>query len=267
MENKLNYSEATTENFNRLIYKYGWVVYENVLDAPLLEEINNSLEEAYLVRRHIQVMNGIGANTDGTLHHLIDKDNFALNFLKKMYFDEEMKCFFNGNYVLNSFGGVMVSKGSDQYVQKIHRDVRSFTGDLKMMIQMIVLLDDFTEDNGATYLLNGSHLKDERPDDDYFYQNASRAIAKKGSIILFDSHLWHAAGVNFTDIPRRALTIGFSRPFMKQQLDYPRYLGYEYGEGLDEELRQVLGYNARVPANLYEFYQPPHKRMYMPGQG
>ena len=135
------------------------------------------------------------------------------------------------------------------------------------MAQILVMLDDFTPDNGATYLLTGSHRRAERPPDDLFFRDAVRAVAAAGSILVFDSNLWHAAGVNRTDRPRRALTLGFTRPFMKQQLDYPRALGYDRSETLSPALRQLLGYNARVPASLDEWYQPPEKRLYKRDQG
>jgi ectoine hydroxylase-related dioxygenase (phytanoyl-CoA dioxygenase family) len=35
----------------------------------------------------------------------------------------------------------------------------------------------------------------------------------------------------------------------------------------NEKMRQLLGYNSRVPASHDEWYQPPEKRMYKPGQG
>ncbi|MNL21244.1 Phytanoyl-CoA dioxygenase (PhyH) [compost metagenome] len=136
-----------------------------------------------------------------------------------------------------------------------------------MMIQMIVILDDFTADNGATYLLSGSHKADDKPDDEYFFKYADRAITKRGSIILFDSNLWHAAGKNYTDNPRRVITLSFTKPYFKPQFDFPRFLGYEFGESLNDNLRQIIGYKARIPANLEEFYQPVHLRMYQRGQG
>ncbi|WP_315817034.1 phytanoyl-CoA dioxygenase family protein [Paraflavitalea speifideaquila] len=139
----------------------------------------------------------------------------------------------------------------------IHRDIRTFYN-IPMMINMLVMLDDFTLDNGATWFLTGSNNKDERPDETYFYQQADRAVGKAGDIILFDSLLWHAAGKNTTDKVRRALTLTFSRPFMKQQLDYPRLIGYHRYDSREfsEDVCQVIGFNSRVPANLNEWYQP-----------
>jgi ectoine hydroxylase-related dioxygenase (phytanoyl-CoA dioxygenase family) len=59
----------------------------------------------------------------------------------------------------------------------------------------------------------------------------------------------------------------FCKPFMKQQFDYPRAVGYDMADQLLPHTRQVLGYNARVPATLDEWYQPRERRMYRPDQG
>jgi len=153
------------------------------------------------------------------------------------------------------------------YVGSVHRDLRTFSGDLRLMAQLLVMIDEFTEENGATYLFGGSHRLREKPSDEVFFKSAVRAVGPAGSMIMFNSNLWHAAGINRSDRPRRALTLAFTRPFMKQQLDYPRALGYARREALSPTLRQVLGYNARVPASLDEWYQPPDKRLYKREQG
>lgn len=267
MKNKFNYSEISVEMAMTQLDQLGWISYENALEPEFVDQINDSLEIAYEKRREIQKINGISQNMEGTLHHLIESDNFALKFLDRLYCHEEMKAFLGGNYIVNAFGGVMNSKDNRPYVQNIHRDVRSFMDADKTMVQMMVLLDDFTIENGATYMLSGSHQIADKPDDNYFYENADRALAKKGSIILFDSNLWHAAGKNTTGGNRRVLTISYTKPQFKQQFDYPRFLGYEFGESLSDGLRQILGYKSRIPATLDEYYQPLNKRMYQPDQG
>ncbi|MDO3644403.1 phytanoyl-CoA dioxygenase family protein [Mucilaginibacter sp. L3T2-6] len=267
MKNKLSYPNTDLAAFDEIMAEYGWIVYEDAVDDTLINKIADSLEPSYEARRKIQIKNGIAAAMNGTLHHLVEKDTFTMEFLERNFCAAQIRHFLKGNYILNSLGAVINLKGDMPYVQNVHRDIRSFTGDYKLMIQMMVILDDFTLENGATYLLSGSHKREERPTDDYFYKNADRAVVKKGSIILFDSNVWHATGKNNTDGKRRTLTMAFTRPFFKPQLDYPRSLGYEYGESLSEDLRQVLGYNARIPENLEEYYQPVEKRMYQPGQG
>ncbi|SER18663.1 phytanoyl-CoA dioxygenase family protein [Pedobacter rhizosphaerae] len=267
MNNTFIYKQATLADFRHAIDEYGWVVYEKAINQKLISDIIAGFESSYLLRREIQKLNGIEENMEGTLHHLLEKDNFAIELLGKLCCHREIRDFLGGNYILNGINGVINSKKSKSYIQNVHRDVRTFSGENKYMIQMIIVLDDFTIFNGATHFLSGSHKLDIRPDEKHFKAFSKQAVAKKGSIILFDSNLWHAGGINFTRKQRRALTLGFTKPYIKQQFDYPRFLGYEYGETLDSDLRQIIGYNARVPASLQEYYQPREQRMYKSDQG
>ena len=248
------------------IKEKGWVILPDQVDAPLLAELRDSTDDAYEVCRSIQVKNGIEANTDGTVHHLLAFQGCFLHFLEKLYCHDILEGFFKAPYILNTFGGVINLPQKASYVANIHRDIRTFYN-IPMMMNMLVMLDDFTLENGATYLLSGSHLKDEKPSEEAFYRSAERAVGKSGSILLFDSLLWHAAGINRTAEPRRALTLAFTRPFQKQQMDYPRMIGYDRSDSFGEDLKQVLGYNSRIPTSLDEWYQPPNKRFYKPGQG
>jgi ectoine hydroxylase-related dioxygenase (phytanoyl-CoA dioxygenase family) len=133
------------------------------------------------------------------------------------------------------------------------------------MLNMLVMVDAFTAENGATRVLPGSHLRPERPDDETLARQSVQAVGPAGSILLFDSNLWHAAAPNHTARARVALTPTFTRAFVKPQLDYPRLLGEDYPA--TPRLRQLLGYRARVPSTLSEWYQPPEKRFYHRDQG
>jgi hypothetical protein len=245
----------------------GWIVLPSVVDTGLRERLTNAIEQAHVKIRKIQLANGVGEGTDGTVHHLPLIDDVFLEFLEQGYCGDILEAFFGGPYLLNAFGGVLNLPKNLSYVGGIHRDQRTFSGDLPLMGQLLVMLDDFTEDNGATYFLDGSHLSPEKPDKNLFFRKASRAVGRAGSIVVFNSNLWHAAGANLSATPRRALTLNFCKPYLKQQLDYPRALGYERGGSLSPTLRQLLGYNARVPESLEEWYQPADRRLYQRDQG
>jgi hypothetical protein len=250
-----------------LLDNAGWALLPSRVPAGLIVRLTAELDAVHREQRAIQVRNGVGKGTDGTVHHLPCAGGAFLDFLEQPEYREWLDRFFEGPYILNTFGGVLNLPNDVAYVGNVHRDLRTFSGDLHLMAQLLVMLDDFTEENGATYLLTGSHCLREKPPDDVFFRDAVRAIAPAGSIILFNSNLWHAAGINRSDRPRRALTLAFTRPFIKQQLDYPRALGDNRGDAFSPMLRQLLGYNARVPASLDEWYQPPERRLYKRDQG
>ena len=129
------------------------------------------------------------------------------------------------------------------------------------------MLDAFTEENGATHMMTGSHNKAEKPTDEEFYAKSGRAVGPAGSLLIFNSNVWHAGGDNNTDFPRRSVTPMYCKPFIKQGFDYPRAVGYDKADSLLPHTRQIVGYNARVPATLDEWYQVPEKRMYRGDQG
>jgi len=245
----------------------GWALLPSRLSADRVGRLTSQLDAVYAEQRALQLRNGVGDGADGTVHHLPCAGGAFLDLLEDDHGQALLERFFQGPYILNTFGGVLNLPNGASYVGRVHRDQRTFSGDLHLMVQLLVMLDDFSEENGATYLLSGSHRLRERPADDVFFADAARAVGPAGSIVVFNSNLWHAAGVNHSARPRRALTLAFTRPFIKQQLDYPRALGYERRDSLSPALRQVLGYNARVPVSLDEWYQPPEKRLYQRDQG
>jgi len=245
----------------------GWVLVPNAVDGALLTRLSDELQCAYEQQRTLQIENGVGNGTDGTVHHLPLSGGAFLDLLERNPLADLLDTFFGGPYIVNTYGGVLNLPSTVSYVGRVHRDLRTFSGPLPLMAQWLVMLDDFTDENGATYLLSGSHRLPDSPDTEDFFRRATRAIGSAGSIVAFNSNLWHAAGINRSSTPRRALTIAFTRPFIKQQLDYPRAIGYERGEALSPALRQLLGYNARVPESLDEWYRPPDGRLYRRDQG
>jgi ectoine hydroxylase-related dioxygenase (phytanoyl-CoA dioxygenase family) len=257
----------TIAEYKKQMDENGWAVFHDLVPSDLVERLKNDLEASYKIRRPIQEKNGVDTNTAGTAHHLLADGKSFFEFLSHLYLDKEIKEYFGGNYILNTYGGNLNLRGQHTYASNVHRDVRTYTSDIKLLLNILVVLDDFTLDNGATYLLSGSHLKKEKPSDDHFFKHSERVVAKKGSIVFWDANLWHAAGENKTDGPRRALSLIYSKPFMKQQFDYCRNIGYEKVEQMSDGLKQVLGFNSRIPTSLEEWYQPLEKRFYKSDQG
>ncbi len=93
----------------------------------------------------------------------------------------------------------------------------------------IWLLDDFTEENGATRVVPGSHrrtvpVRDELPDPLAAHPDQVTLTAPAGTVIVFNSHLWHGGTRNNTDRPRRALHSYFTRRGNGQQLNQREYI-------------------------------------------
>lgn len=238
-----------------------------LIRSELLDSVVEALGPSLALRDEIRHRNGVLENSAGTLHHLLMDDPCYVELLAQLSALEPIfKGYFEGNFVLNSYGGVINERDSRAYVQNVHRDIRFGSDTRRFMVNALVMLDDFTLENGATHILPHSQNMLEQPTDEHFYAHASRATGERGSILLFDSRMWHATGRNTTNAPRRALTLTFTSPFFKPQLDYARLFGYGNLGRCNAWMRQVLGFNARVPESLDEFYVPVEQRFYQRGQ-
>jgi hypothetical protein len=245
----------------------GWTVLPGLIRRELLDSLVKVLGPSLALRDQIRRRNGVQENSAGTLHHLLMDDPCYVELLAELSTLEPVfKGYFEGNFVLNSYGGVINERDSRSYVQHVHRDIRFGSDSRRFMVNALVMLDDFTLANGATHILSHSQNLQQQPTDEHFYAQASRATGERGSVLLFDSRMWHATGRNTTDAPRRALTLTFTSPFFKPQLDYARLFGYSNLDRCNAWMRQVLGFNARVPESLDEFYVPVQQRFYQRGQ-
>ncbi|MFM0628424.1 phytanoyl-CoA dioxygenase family protein [Paraburkholderia xenovorans] len=245
----------------------GWTVLPGLIRRELLDSLVKALGPSLALRDQIRRRNGVLENSAGTLHHLLMDDPCYVELLAELSALEPVfKGYFEGNFVLNSYGGVINERDSRSYVQNVHRDIRFGSDSRRFMVNALVMLDDFTLANGATHILSHSQNLQQQPTDEHFYAQSSRATGARGSVLLFDSRMWHATGRNTTDAPRRALTLTFTSPFFKPQLDYARLFGYSNLDRCNAWMRQVLGFNARVPESLDEFYVPVEQRFYQRGQ-
>ncbi|WP_207004601.1 phytanoyl-CoA dioxygenase family protein [Trinickia mobilis] len=245
----------------------GWTLVPDVIATVLVDTLNDALIPSLELRDAIRVRNGVMENCGGTAHHVLADAPCYLELLANFEkLDPLLKQFFAGNYILNSYGGFINETDLSTYAHHVHRDIRFHSTAKRFMLNSLVMLDDFTIENGATYILSGSQHLPEKPDDEAFFERASRITGRRGSVLLFDSRIWHAAGTNRTTLPRRALTLTLTCAFFKQQLDYPRLFGYANAARCSDFLRQVIGFNARTPTSLEEFYLPVEQRFYQRGQ-
>ena len=87
--------------------------------------------------------------------------------------------------------------------------------DTPLLLTVIFMLSDFTLKNGATRLVPGSHRIPHNWSEHYGennrlpHPNEVRATGKAGSVLIFDSRLWHALAVNHTDQPRAGVTVRY----------------------------------------------------------
>lgn len=153
------------------------------------------------------------------------------------------------------------------FQNRYHMDFPRVLNGYLMSVNVMLAIDEFRADNGATLVIPGSHQKMQPPDFARVEQLALPATCPQGSMLVFDSTLYHAAGPNTSGADRLAINHQFTRSFVKQQVDYVRALGADVVLAQPPRAQQLLGWYTRVVTSLDEYYQPAEKRLYRSGQG
>lgn len=114
-----------------------------------------------------------------------------------------------------------------------------------LMANVMWLITDFTEENGATRLVPRSHLSGRAPDVSVPHKIASiPATGPAGTALVFDGRLWHSAWSNTTDKARYGITTACCGPQCRPLENYSRGMRPEVVESLPIELLPRLGFAA-----------------------
>ena len=242
----------------------GFCILKNQIEPLWLEKLRLAAEEAFVTHRKIQLENDSDVNCEGVALNVLGKDPVFLDFLSGLrsikVLDDIEKYYFKCKFILNSFSALNNIPEKMNFSGEIHRDSRFFSGMANTMLNMLVLLDDFTEENGPTLLFPDSHIVEEKPSVEDFEKKSIKILGQAGDILLFNSNMWHSSSYNNTNSQRRALPLTFSIPALRQLFDYPKAIGDDIIDKLDTEMQQLLGYHSQPPSTLEEWYQPQHKR-------
>lgn len=149
-----------------------------------------------------------------------------------------------GNMKLSSLNARAALPGHG--LQHLHADWHGATtpGDY-YVCNSIWLLDDFTEENGATRVVPESHRSGKMPRDEMADPGAThprevKLLAPAGTVVIFNSHTWHGGTLNASASPRHALHSYFCRRDQPQQLDQRKYIRPETRERLSAAALHIL---------------------------
>ncbi len=104
------------------------------------------------------------------------------------------------------------------------------------------LLDDFTEENGGTRFISGSHRHGHSPDPAAVHETVA-IEAPAGSLLVMDGRVWHQTGENRSaDCQRAALFGYYVLRWLRPQINWNAALWPDTVATLDADFLHLLGY-------------------------
>jgi ectoine hydroxylase-related dioxygenase (phytanoyl-CoA dioxygenase family) len=103
-------------------------------------------------------------------------------------------------------------------------------------------LTDFTEENGATRIVPGTHLADQPPDPFQPHETVAAEMSK-GSVLVFVGSLWHGGGANRTNERRVGIAMNYCAGFLRQQENQQLGLRRDLVATFPQRLQELVGYS------------------------
>ncbi|MEZ4359596.1 MAG: phytanoyl-CoA dioxygenase family protein [Kofleriaceae bacterium] len=102
-------------------------------------------------------------------------------------------------------------------------------------------LTDFTESNGATRVMPGTHLADHNPSLGVEHPTIP-AEMRRGSVLIFQGSLWHGGGANQTSARRTGLAMNYCAGYLRQQENQQLGIPLDRARGFEPKLRKLCGF-------------------------
>ncbi|NWG45207.1 MAG: phytanoyl-CoA dioxygenase family protein [Alphaproteobacteria bacterium] len=247
----------------------GYCLIAEAIDEPTRAALLDRVVEQYEGEREA----GIALETeqrDARLTNLLMKGKIFQSVLLHPIADQILSHALGEGFLLSTLGSVRTLPGSFSQGLHVDQSYIGFPTPVPMVVNTVWMLEDFTEDNGATRIVPGSHRWDpasvaqlhegvglhagtglENP------PQTVGAVAPARTCMVFDGRLLHGTGRNrSSDRTRTGVFAYYGRGYLRQFENPFLSIDDETMMSLDPEIRAQLGYRpwfflggSQIPGN------------------
>jgi hypothetical protein len=255
--------EDSPEDLLGILDRDGGVIVENVVGSDVIARIHEDLDPFFSATEDgLNDFWGCKTKRIGALMARSEScRELAINPFVNALCEPFLSPYSDG-YQLNATQAVLI--GPEESNQPLHRDRGVWGGRLNRSIETqfstIWAIDDFTNTNGATQFVPGSHRWDgeRQPTED----EIQVAVMPAGSVMLYSGSVLHGGGVNTTtDQYRLGVLIHYTLVWLRQEENQYLSCPPEVAKHFSPELRALMGYTLGGP--ILGFYSTPGQ----PGKG
>ncbi len=225
------------------IRRDGYSIVENAIEADLVNALAEDLERLEQENGVVPAKNAFeGPNTVRIYNLLVYGPNFERipvhgNVLPIVERVLDRGC------LVSSLSSIAICPGEG--AQPIHADDQLMPipkPHVPTVCNTMWAITDFTDANGATRIVPGSHLYDHSPDFMKEYESIPAEMSK-GSVLIYHGSLWHGGGPNRTHERRIGIAMNYCAGYIRQQENQQLGIPREIAAGFDTRLQELIGYS------------------------
>ena len=216
---------------------YGFTLVENVLSPDEVEAARETLIRCQEKTGHEQKFLG----TAGHVSNLPTQDPVFFPMIDHPKVLPIVEGVLGAEIVLGSLNARIVRQTDPQ--QGLHSDIRESLLNFAspVMVNTVWLLDDFSEANGGTRIVAGTHKSGMAgPPQDREVKHIFQLEAPAGSVLVFNGQCWHGGGLNQTERNRHALFGHYRKNILMFQVDPHDNFPAEWFDQLNDRQKALL---------------------------
>lgn len=221
----------------------GYIIWENLLTRDECERIRAAL---------IPLLGQTGRNTfEGErtkrVYSVLEKTRACDELVEHPRVLALLDRLFLPNYLLSQLQAIDILPG--ERAQLLHHDDGFYPIPRPrppLSAATMWAIDPFTDSNGGTVVLPGSHRWDSERQP---AESDTRVVVQMpaGSCAFYLGTLWHGGGANRTAEPRLGVTVQYCEPWLRPQEAYTLATSRHTARTVSENIRRMLGYSIHPP--------------------
>jgi len=236
---------ATTEDVVAVVQRDGGVIVRNLVTESLMDAIHDELKP-FIEATKLCTDNFGGFRTQRTGSLVARSRSFHQLAMHPLVLDTAAKVLgpYCQKFQLHLTQAIKIWPGEP--AQKLHRDQLiydpfRFPKDMVCELHTMWALTDFTEDNGATHVMPGSHkwADDRSPSP----EETVAAVMPTGSVFFFTGSVYHGGGANRSQEPRIGIQVGYNLGWLRQEENQYLAVPPAVARHLPEKLQSLIGYS------------------------
>jgi ectoine hydroxylase-related dioxygenase (phytanoyl-CoA dioxygenase family) len=144
--------------------------------------------------------------------------------------------------LVSSLSSITILPGESP--QPVHADDQLFPlpkPHVPIVCNTMWAITDFTEENGATRVVPGTHTADRSPNFGEEHPSIA-AVMPRGSVLVYHGSLWHGGGPNTSSARRVGVAMNYCAGWIRQQENQQLGIPLETARAFSPRLRQLVGY-------------------------
>ncbi len=220
----------------------GFTIVEDAIEPALIDELNDALHRLEVYLDVQPAPNSFEGHQTLRVYNLLAYDDVWQRVPVHEHVLPVVERVLDPGCLISSLSSIDILPG--EIAQPIHADDQLIPlpkPHPPTVCNSMWALTDFTEANGATRIMPGTHLADRSPDYGAEYPSIP-AEMRKGSVLIWHGSLWHGGGANATNEPRVGIAMNYCAGYIRQQENQQLGLEREKVQEFEPRLRELVGY-------------------------